>query len=352
MATASHSFRYNPSDPESNMIVRIALMDAWNERCYWCKTKRQISDVQIDHIIPRDLKKKPQQKDALVERLLGPDAVPGYELDALYNLGPICPTPCNGDKSNHLYDAPILMEVLRRAAAKVPQVASFIQSYKVPTIVQKALAAVVVADLEDDRCIEALTQFAPLLASRLERIDFSTTEEIFDPTADEPELVAITMDRLGRRARDVLEVLSGQGIDGALAEPIRAVKRAIADRLLSDITSQVVEAGHLYPDVSPATTRMSMELNALRYNVDDDQFEMLGTFDADGVAEAAVMGADGDGLQYLQRESDGHGTFEVRFWCTHGAVESDDVVELGWNEGCSPAPRRRRLPDEGPDCFG
>lgn len=37
---------------------------------------------------------------------------------------------------------------------------------------------------------------------------------------------------------------------------------------------------------------MALHVTSLRYSVDDEQFELVGTFDADGVAEAAVMGAD------------------------------------------------------------
>ncbi|MEU1526110.1 hypothetical protein ABZ413_28340 [Nocardia rhamnosiphila] len=52
------------------------------------------------------------------------------------------------------------------------------------------------------------------------------------------------------------------------------------------------DAGHLYPEVAPPTVRMALHVTSLRYSVDDEQFELVGTFDADGVAEAAVMGAD------------------------------------------------------------
>ncbi|WP_194834865.1 HNH endonuclease [Nocardia sp. XZ_19_369] len=341
MATASAPILYRKNDSKSNKILRLALLNAWGATCYWCGQPRQFSQVEIDHVIPRSLSKAKQ--DQLVEQLLGPAAVRGYEVDAPYNLGPICPSPCNREKSASLYSAPRFVDILKRTKKKVSQVENFIEKYKAAGRAAEALALVVSADLSDSSFSDALVEFAPLLDSRLRVVDFTTTDEIYDPGADAPELVAVTLDRTGRRVRDVLETLSGQDIDEALAEPIRTVRGAISDRLLGDLTSQVQDAGHFYPEVAPPTTRMALDVTNLRYTVEDEQFEMVGTFDADGVAEAAVMGANGEGLDYLQREAEGHGTFAVRFWCTRGTVESDDFVGLEWNDGPSPTPRQPRF---------
>ncbi|MFD4444406.1 HNH endonuclease [Nocardia sp. NPDC058519] len=343
MATPTTAMRYRSGDTEWNALLRLALLQVWNERCYWCKTKRDFGDVDIDHVIPRSLTEA--ERNQRVEQLLGVDAVPGFDVDALHNLAPICHSPCNGEKTDHVYDAPRYLEILQRVKAKVPEVQKFIRSFEASGRVGKALVAVMRTDLEDSRSLKALTEFAPLLDTRLRRIEFTTIDEFEDPTTDVREITVVELDQAGRRVRDMMAVLVGEDPDDVLTTPVLTVKQEISEHLLSDIRSQVDNAGHMYPEIAPPSTRIDLTITELLYIVDDEQFKMVGTFDADGSSHAAVMGADGDGLDYLQYDAAGQGTFRVLFGFNRGGLESDGLVYLKWKKPASSRKLRRLRPN-------
>lgn len=334
VADSTRQIMYRAGDSRSNRILRLALLKVW-ERCHWCSEPRQYSEVEIDHLIPRA--GSPKERDLLIEELVGPAYVEGYNLDAPRNLAPICKVRCNREKSNNIYEGTRLLETLRRAAKEVPNVEQFVRRYWAAGKFADALATAVEGDLADDRNLDALTDFAPLLDARIRLIDFTTNEEVVDPMADDPRAVTLKLDRKGRQVRDVLEVLTGRDFDEAILEPIRTVRHEITERLLADITAQVRDAGHPYPDVAWPTARIDLNCTELRYLVDEEQFKMVGAFDADGTAEASVMAADGDGLETLQREASGHGTFGVMFWFERKVIESGDLAYLEWNDGPDPA---------------
>ncbi|WP_146088926.1 HNH endonuclease [Nocardia cyriacigeorgica] len=341
MATQKPEIRYRPADPEWNALIRLALLHAWSERCYWCKTKRQFSEVEIDHVIPRSLTKA--QQDQLVEQLLGTDAVPGFDVDAVTNLAPSCRNPCNSEKSAHVYDAPRYVEVLQRVIAKAPDVRKFVRSYEASGRVGQALVAVMRTDLDDSRSLDALVEFAPLLDSRLRSIEFSTTDEFEDPMSDVREVMVVTLDKEGRRVRDMMAVLTGEEPEDVLTTPALTVKAEISNGLVADVAAQAKCAGYAYPDIAPPTARIDLTITELRYRADDEQFKMSGTFDADGSSQAAVMGVDGDGLDYLQYDAAGRGTFGVLFGFNRGELEADGLVHLTWEKALSRRKALRRL---------
>ncbi len=127
------------------------------------------------------------------------------------------------------------------------------------------------------------------------------------------------------RGFDMMALLTGEDPDEVLLTPISTVKQAVVDELISDIASQVHAAGLWYPEIAPPSTRTNLVVTALRYNVDDAEFEMVGTFEVDGSSQAAVLGADGDGLEFQQFDAYIPGTFQSWFGFNRGALEEGEV---------------------------
>ncbi|MDT5215876.1 MAG: hypothetical protein QOK18_4115 [Mycobacterium sp.] len=82
--------RYSYSS-ERNRLLLLAMVHAWGNKCYWCRTPKTFRHLEIDHIAPRSPRG---------------DLDPAFDVDAAENLAPIC-GPCNKEKSNgEFQDAP------------------------------------------------------------------------------------------------------------------------------------------------------------------------------------------------------------------------------------------------------
>ncbi|MBF6427523.1 hypothetical protein IU440_22820 [Nocardia cyriacigeorgica] len=137
----------------------------------------------------------------------------------------------------------------------------------------------------------------------------------------------------------MMAVLTGEEPEDVLTTPALTVKAEISNGLVADVAAQAKCAGYVYPDIAPPTARIDLTITELRYRADDEQFKMSGTFDADGSSQAAVTGVDGDGLDYLQYDAAGQGTFGVLFGFNRGELEADGLVHLTWEKALS---RQRR----------
>lgn len=102
----SSEFRYRHGG--DNAILKLALFDSYRTKCYWCgKPQSDFAAVQIDHIVPSSTEASELGKWVPENRR------EGYDLDAPYNLAPIC-GPCNLKKSNHdVSGFPVVSTALR-----------------------------------------------------------------------------------------------------------------------------------------------------------------------------------------------------------------------------------------------
>ncbi|MBF6207289.1 hypothetical protein IU483_24820 [Streptomyces gardneri] len=88
---------------------RIALLSAWRDRCAWCRAQLALSDLAVDHVLPRSLAGVSLRQALELHRL--PST---YDLEAAYNLVPACQR-CNRFKSNGIPpDAPIISLFLKK----------------------------------------------------------------------------------------------------------------------------------------------------------------------------------------------------------------------------------------------
>lgn len=114
---------------------RIALLAAWNDRCAWCRAPMALTEMQVDHVVPKTLV-GPKLAAALDDLGQASD----YNLEASYNLVPAC-RRCNRFKGDKVPpNAPIIVFFLRQVRAMAAKVDSAAVRLKQMKKVDQALA--------------------------------------------------------------------------------------------------------------------------------------------------------------------------------------------------------------------
>jgi hypothetical protein len=308
--------RYQAGDADGNAVLRLALLESWGSRCYWCRAPKDFADVEIDHVIPHTV--KPDALDELLREHLTSATREQFELHAASNLGPIC-RPCNNEKSNlNLIETGKVTTKLVKACGLRKQVEKRVRSFESSNTVTKAVLAVSMADLSELGSKRALVDFGPLVVHRLAMLapailtQYSVSHELWDPHADNSPDTQVVLDEAGRRTRVILEDFYGMDFDEALLAAISALKKEIGERLQEDIASEFRRYGHLYPDVGDPAGRLLIEVNNLIFGR-PDAFTIHGIFDVDMSSGVLVHSDHDSGTGLLQGDAAAHGRFSISF---------------------------------------
>lgn len=222
--------RYSYS-AEGNRLLLLALVEAWGNKCYWCRTPKTFRDLQIDHIVPRNPRS-------------GWD--PHFDVDAAENLAPIC-GPCNTEKSNGEYQGAPRVDAIREAAVKAaPEVRRNFERFHKDSAVMKALLAVTAADLASPDVAEAITAFGmaimPIFRESFPQLitaEYTQNYTVRPPTLPiqgrefEPpdERSLVRFDAQGQRALIVLEDVMGIPMPEAIDDVRRSIEGAIDEQI-------------------------------------------------------------------------------------------------------------------------
>ncbi len=100
-----------------NDVTRLALFQAWHEKCVWCQTPLAFNEMEVEHLLPKSLagteRTKVLQAHGLEE---------SFDLDALENMAPSCRS-CNGRKGKRTPPvAPLITTLLDTANRKAPDI--------------------------------------------------------------------------------------------------------------------------------------------------------------------------------------------------------------------------------------
>lgn len=312
-------------------ILRAALFDAWERRCYWCHRGFDVAQMQIDHLIPRSYRSNPEGLKKLLGECLPPeDLALKFDIDSPHNLAPICPD-CNTRKSDKPFGkTPRFMELLTTARKKQPGVERRFRAFFARNDLANALLAVTIAELEDPQAKATLMEFGSLMVNRLRRVSPEVLEipsdfEYDDPDADEWHQVVVTLDETGRRARVILEDVYQCSFDEAIRHPVNAVIAAINDYLVSSMRSYFFDGGQSDPDIEVPVGRIVVQVLQLVYE-STDEFRLSGKFEADGASEAAILANTDSGTAWVQADATAMGAFFLYF---EPGVEMDgDSVSL------------------------
>lgn len=133
--------------------LRLALWEAWDFRCAWCRQALTLQDVEVEHLIAKGLKGESRE-----EQFARFGLELDYDLDSTENLVP-AHRRCNGIKSNQpLADAPIIAQLRDIAASRAPSIDAQAEKHRKGRSLTKAVAAIGAADPEHlrDEDLEAL----------------------------------------------------------------------------------------------------------------------------------------------------------------------------------------------------
>lgn len=332
--------RYRPGDPDNNAVLRLALLESWGNRCYWCRMPSDYSVTEIDHIISQET--PPDKLAEFLAEHMPPTHREQFDIHAPGNLAPIHGT-CNRDKSNlDLAGTGRLTSSLARARSRQPQVAKRVRSFRSSQTVAKAMLAASMADMSDPRSQQALAEFGPLLIHRLSVVapamltHYSVSQEVTDARGTDLDHVVFVMDDAARRTRVLMEDFYRMDFEDVATNVMSAVRDRIVDRLRDAIDSDFDDCGLFYSEVGDPAGRLIIEVDALTFET-PNQFTVGGTFDVDMSAEVAVLSGHSDsGTDWLQGDAVAHGRFLVLFWPddddpTRVDVDSTQIVD--WQAG-------------------
>jgi hypothetical protein len=119
-------------------VERIAIWTAHSKRCAYCEEPLKYTDLEIDHIIPRSLRKKPQELHKLLVQL---SIHANFDLDSLDNLLPAHGS-CNFRKKANVFSQANSRFFLEIAQGKLGTVRELIRQLEIESSREKLLALV------------------------------------------------------------------------------------------------------------------------------------------------------------------------------------------------------------------
>ncbi|WP_160112701.1 HNH endonuclease [Mycobacterium sp. 3519A] len=320
-----------------NGILKLALFDAYRTRCYWCgKPQSDYAAVQIDHIVPSSTK----QDD--LAKWLPPDRVEGYDLDAPYNLAPIC-APCNLKKSNHdVSGFPVVATALHTALAKQEDVIRRAEFFEGPTAIAKFLKTIAAMDFDKSENISMFQEHMTPLVRRLAAIDPAKAHDfdelrtvwVGDPAEGTQQQVSVTLDVRDRRSVVVLEDVCQLTLDDALQQPVSRLRETIVEEAVSALESH--EFKDRNEDVTVDEVDGDIDINIDKVGVERHgevfSFTFGGEFDAVLSGSAVVASADGGSTESLQGDVFANGRFSLTGSWTMGDPECIEAIAdiEGW----------------------
>jgi hypothetical protein len=188
-------------------VERYAIWTAHLKRCAYCQESLKYADLEIDHIIPRSLRKKPQELQNLFAQL-SLDA--NFDLDSLENLLP-AHVGCNRRKKATVFSQANARFFLEIAQGKLATIRSLIRQLEIESSREKLLALVEAAlqsgntDLGELAEVAVKTGNFPLNA--IVEFESGTWEVKADPEKinkllDEPVILHIEGGQEGVRFKD------------------------------------------------------------------------------------------------------------------------------------------------------
>lgn len=319
---ASSAERTSDSSPEDarytyslerNRLLLLAMVRAWGNKCYWCRTPKTFRDLEIDHIVPRSPRGSSD---------------PDFDVDAAENLAPICGA-CNREKSNgEFQDAPRLDAMRKAAADKAKKVRQNLARFHKDDAVVKALLAVTVADLASPDVVEAITAFGmaimpvfresfpAILAAPYTR-DYTVRHPTMTIRGQEVELPMersiADFDAQGQRAVVILEDVMGI----SMIDAIDMVRRAIGDDIEEQIDRWFRNGmdgryASISRDERPSSNPIGITVSELRY--ENGAVVLAGEFDGTFIAEIEEYDPDPERWTiYRKGDFDFIGDFSVTF---------------------------------------
>jgi 5-methylcytosine-specific restriction endonuclease McrA len=120
---------------------RYAIYLVHGEACWLCRKPIDYASMEVDHLVPEILKRKP---DRLTKALTSLGLPAAFDINGYGNLFPAC-GPCNiAKRAREFEPAPILLEWLTRARERAPEAEAIAARLKAKRAFGKSLADVLI----------------------------------------------------------------------------------------------------------------------------------------------------------------------------------------------------------------
>lgn len=297
------SVSYKKSD---NRFLRLALLEAWKNACYWCKKPVDYTITQIDHILPKSLKGK-ELTEALASYGLRDD----YDLHAPYNLAPIC-SPCNGPgEKGQLFKpgVPIFLSKLDKAQKLEGAVIKAVLKMEDSPVLAENIIKVAAMNIDEQEPRALFEDHAPAIVQKLanlgsDALEYTTSMGLFVDPSESSSYVDVFLNDRDRMTKGI--------IDGLIEQSFEGVLREVVSNLDSQIQEKVTEAFTALPSqpygedprelvVGPwADLRKTTVLTNLDFSRDDEsvKFTFAGSFSSEYLASVVRSSEDGSSLEY------------------------------------------------------
>lgn len=304
---ALEAVKYNPGNEHTQALLRLALFEAWNGRCHWCRLARpDATYIEIDHILPEsryaelthgltkeDRKAYKKKYLALVQ------ALPTSPHDVL-NLAPICAAGrrCNQEKTDAI-DARTFGAIrtsLKRASSKASNVTRRVRAMVDSQGLEQHLVGMIGMPVGEEtrRLVE---RYGQLVLSSIQKAHAPTFDVFRTPAEIALDVdLGVLPDYFSKATR------TGSGVDGILYlnERERVALSSLfgidAGRMLSDAVKDAVaevdadvarELEVEHPELEgPRWLRISgHNLRAGQYPTFDLELEMMATFGGESIVD-------------------------------------------------------------------
>ncbi|MBM2623419.1 hypothetical protein JIG36_48785 [Actinoplanes sp. LDG1-06] len=259
-----------------------------------------------------------------------------YDVDAVYNLAPIC-GECNKDKGDQdLTQIPVIVSHIKKARKLEVKVSSRVHSFGKSSDVGAALLLAAEADLDNPRIRTTFEEAAPAVVQRLselgnDKADFFIIRAVDVESRGRRHAIELKLNEKGRTAIKILEDIIGADLEMALVAPLDDLLLRIEDSSGHALRGHDEGAGA--PDVGslevdwPTIVIESVNFAATPpANVD---LEFDGKFDAWVTGTVTRTNNLGDGLEDLQGEADVNGSFNFTLsWCPQDPIGQLDFGEV------------------------
>lgn len=312
------------TNPLESGRLRLALFEAWDGRCSWCRqTLRDVTFMEIDHILP-------QKGFAAACKEFGKPST--FVVHQVENLAPICAAGrrCNVEKSNAVLSAAgAIYRMLERAEKTANRVRRNVEEMRSAQGHEKVILRLLSAPLDDPTVIKALSRHGGLLAQRLHAADPTlvghylsarrlaprieanpTPDHVLGPDPDDD--VLLTLDSEGRAAYTVAQTVLGQDLDDVLTEGI--------EQVFADLSEEIRNKGLDYDDSDGGFVLAGMrrlELDDLTFTLEENEllFTLKGRVSSMHAASVVTFDDFGE-RQDVQRDVAVEGAFAInaRAW--------------------------------------
>lgn len=288
-----------------NSFLRLALLKAWKNKCYWCQKPVDYAYTQIDHIIPQSLNGE-ELATSLVNLGLSQD----FSVHAVYNLAPIC-TPCNGpgEKGKTFDpDVPVFVTKLAKARKLKEVVNQDVQSMKNSPVEAENFIKVAEMSLDNPVSKALFQDYAPSIVQKLANLrpnalDYTTATGIELNPSGRSSYLDVFLDDRGRMTKGLIDGIIEQSFDSILNEVVSSLDSDIHQKVADAFASLPLDAfGEDPREPSVEGWIDSGKITVLRamdFSRDDSlmEFTFAGSCSADYIANVTRQSSDSDSIE-------------------------------------------------------